>query len=280
MIPLFLDGDGGRVFGLYHPPAPDIENKGGEDRGDILFLPPFAEELNRSRHMIARQARALAAQGKGVFILDLYGTGDSAGRFEEADWDLWLKNIKSATDWLSSRGRTTIDVWAMRTGALLAADAIHQNIIAPLKLILWMPVGNGDTFISQFLRIRMAAALGDGARKPETTQSLRDRLRQGEIIEIGGYGLNGKLAEAISGQRLGNLRPPAATAIHWLDMAAGDPPALSPAAVKTIDGWKSQGVKATGLAVSGPPFWTLQEPEWADDLITATTEAAIGTTDD
>lgn len=276
MIPLFLDGDGGRVFGLYHPPAPDVGNRGDNEASDILFLPPFAEELNRSRHMIARQARALAAQGKGVFILDLYGTGDSAGRFEDADWDIWLQNIKSAIDWLQNRGRTAIDIWAMRTGALLAADAINRNIIAPSKLILWMPVGNGDTFISQFLRIRMAASLGEGPDKQETTNALRNRLKQGEIIEVGGYGLNGKLAESISAQRLGNIKIPAETAVHWLDIAAIEPPALSPAAIKAIDGWKSQGIRANGVAVSGPPFWTLQEPEWADDLIIATTKAATG----
>ena len=71
-IPVFIDSAAGRVFAIYHRPA-----EGGSNGPAMLYLPPFAEEMNRSRRMAALQARALAAAGYGVLLLDPYGTGDS-----------------------------------------------------------------------------------------------------------------------------------------------------------------------------------------------------------
>lgn len=264
MTPLFLDGRGGRVFGIYHPPAPGVA-----DLGDFIFLPPFAEELNRSRHMIARQARAFAARGKGVFILDPFGTGDSAGRFEDASWEAWLDNIREVSDWLKAQDRPAPDIWAMRAGALLAASAVAEKILTPAKVIFWAPVSNGETYLSQFLRIRLAAQLELPSAAKETTGDLRRRLAGGEIIEVGGYGLNGRLAESLSRQRLSGL-PAANTAIHWLELAGDAALTLSPAAEKHIAAWQQAGAQAEARAVSGPAFWTLQETEWAGELLRAT----------
>lgn len=246
------------------------------DLGDFIFLPPFAEELNRSRHMIARQARNFAAKGKGVFLLDPFGTGDSAGRFEEATWDLWLHNIRSVVEWLDGRGRPAPDVWAMRSGALLAASAVTEQILDPAKILLWAPVSNGETFLGQFLRIRLAAQLEQGNDTRETTKDLRQRLERGEIIEVGGYGLNGKLANSLARQRLGNFRPQAHTVLHWLELGLGDGQELSPAATRHIEGWQQAGATAEAVAVPGPAFWTLQETEWADELLKATDALALG----
>jgi hypothetical protein len=74
MHPAFIDGSGGRLFTLYFAPDAAVSARGG-----LLFIPPFAEELNRSRHMVVKTARALAAAGWGVLLLDLFGTGDSEG---------------------------------------------------------------------------------------------------------------------------------------------------------------------------------------------------------
>ena len=75
----FLDMEPGQRFCLFHPPA-------GTCRGAALYVPPFGEEMNKSRRMAALQARALAAAGFGVLQLDLYGCGDSSGEFAEARW--------------------------------------------------------------------------------------------------------------------------------------------------------------------------------------------------
>ncbi|MDO9450700.1 MAG: hypothetical protein Q7J21_09460, partial [Rugosibacter sp.] len=79
--PFFLSVSGRSRFCLYHSPVP-----GAALRGAVVYIHPFAEEMNFSRHMVALQSRALAAQGYAVLQIDLLGCGDSAGDFSEASW--------------------------------------------------------------------------------------------------------------------------------------------------------------------------------------------------
>ena len=57
--PLFLDGGAGRLFAVHVRPE-------AAARETLIYVPPFAVEMNRSRRMAALQARALAARGIGV----------------------------------------------------------------------------------------------------------------------------------------------------------------------------------------------------------------------
>ena len=79
--PTMIAGDRGPLFAVHY--APTLAQHGRA----AIYLPPFAEELNRSRKMASLQARALAAAGIGVLVLDPYGCGDSAGDFRDARWD-------------------------------------------------------------------------------------------------------------------------------------------------------------------------------------------------
>ena len=54
----FFDADPGTRFSLYHAPDPNCP-----ERGAILYVHPFAEELNRTRRMAQLQARRFAALG-------------------------------------------------------------------------------------------------------------------------------------------------------------------------------------------------------------------------
>ena len=62
---------------LFHAPA-------GVARSKVLYLHPFAEEMNKCRPMLALTARQLAARGVQVLAVDLHGTGDSSGEFRDA----------------------------------------------------------------------------------------------------------------------------------------------------------------------------------------------------
>ena len=81
----FLPSDNGQRFCLYHPP------QGSPPQGRVLYLHPFAEELNSTRRVVAQQARALAKAGYGVLQIDLLGCGDSSGEFADATWAAWLR---------------------------------------------------------------------------------------------------------------------------------------------------------------------------------------------
>ena len=77
--PFFLSGPAGRFFAIYHPPR--AERDASED---VIFIPPFAEEQNRSRRTATLQAELLAEIGVGTLLIDLFGCGDSAGDFSDA----------------------------------------------------------------------------------------------------------------------------------------------------------------------------------------------------
>ena len=100
----------GQLFCLYHPPQ-------GDCRGAVLYVPPFAEEMNRARRIAAQQARALAALGYGVLQPDLGGTGDSSGDFGEARWDSWKDDLAACCAWLGERIAQPPVLWCLRLGA-------------------------------------------------------------------------------------------------------------------------------------------------------------------
>ncbi|HEX6736185.1 MAG TPA: hydrolase 2, exosortase A system-associated, partial [Azonexus sp.] len=87
MQPDFLTVHGGQRFCLFHP-AQD-----GVAKGAVLYLHPFAEEMNKARRMAALQSRALAAAGYDVLQFDLLGCGDSSGDFADATWPAWREDV-------------------------------------------------------------------------------------------------------------------------------------------------------------------------------------------
>ena len=112
--PSFLAGAAGQLFSLYFPPRLQLSEPKG-----VVYLPPFAEEMNQSRRMVTLQARELSKAGVGVLLLDLFGTGDSAGSFSDARWDVWLQDVGTGLDFLEQRGLRP-SLWGLRLGGLLA----------------------------------------------------------------------------------------------------------------------------------------------------------------
>ena len=265
--PFFLEGGPGPLFCLLFAPAPEKT-----PRGAFLYLPPFAEEANRSRRMAVLQARRLAARDWAVLLLDPFGTGDSAGEFCEARWDLWLADAARAADWLAAcwPDRRTI-LWGLRLGALLAADLAAREAGRFSRLLFWQPVLRGDRFMAQFLRLRTAAAMATGEK--ESGEALRARLAAGEILEVAGYELAPDLVAAIEELRLEGLLPRlGGCTIDWLELAAaGSEPTLAPASRRLLDAQRAGGSpRLTCEAVAGEPFWTIQEITLAPELLNAT----------
>ena len=79
----------------------------------LLFLPPFFEELNRSRAMLVRTMRALAARGWTCVLPDLPGAGESGRLLEDIGWDDW----RSAA--FDSASKEVIATVSIRGGCLL-----------------------------------------------------------------------------------------------------------------------------------------------------------------
>ncbi len=264
--PFFLDGEGGQRFCLYTPPTAPC-------RGALLYIHPFAEEMNKSRRMAALQARALADIGFGVLQIDLLGCGDSAGDFADARWEVWKNDLALAQQWLIDKLGAPVHLWGLRLGALLALDYASNPVAAPASLLLWQPVQNGKQFLTQFLRLQVASAMfgegkGDGAAT--STAALRTSLAAGASLEVAGYELAPALAAALDGVDMAALPPPTVP-LAWFEIVASAERPLPPVAARQIAAWTEAGVPLHSAAVSGLPFWSTQEITECTPLLNATT---------
>jgi exosortase A-associated hydrolase 2 len=254
--PFFLKAAAGERYCLFHPAA-------GACRGGLVYVPPFGEEMNKSRRMAALQARALAAQGIAVLQIDLYGTGESSGDFADARWALWLADVALGCQWLSARLGRPVGLWGLRLGALLALDYARlqqaQGAPLPQRMLLWQPVHSGSAYLTQFLRLRTANdMLGGGDGQKSGTAALREQLRAGQALEVAGYELAPELAGALDALDLAQMAPPPCP-LHWLDVVAAEGRPLTPASARLVAAWQAQGATLHAQTVAGPAFWGSQE---------------------
>jgi exosortase A-associated hydrolase 2 len=257
----FLEGGRGRLFALYFPAM-------GEARGKILCVPPFTEESNRCRVMLGMGARALAQQGYATLLLDLYGTGDSEGEFEQADWAGWLEDVRSGVQWLSDKpGPLTL--WGTRLGAVLATDAAQALPGQVARLLFWQPVSKGKQMFTQYLRLRVANSLEAHGRQ-ETTNELRAKLAGGEALEVGGYYIAPRLAADLDAVGLPAEPDLPGVRIDWLERVDEGKTELAIASKKLLDSWQAQGCEGHGHPFTGPPFWQLHERFLAPQLVDLT----------
>lgn len=269
----FLDSVPGQRFCLLFTPTPDVAC-----RGTVLYIPPFAEEMNKSRQIAARQARLLAQLGYAVLSMDLYGCGDSSGDFGDARWEIWLSDLLRAAYWLQQTIGKPLSVIGLRLGALLALQltATLQRAGTPLqRLLLWQPVLQGAPYLTQFLRLRLAADLlaapHSNAAEAAGTAATRRLLAAGEAVEIAGYLLAPELAAALDAQDA-RRQAPVGLPLHWLECVADEHAQIAPARQNIIADWRRQGVDLQIMDVTCEPFWASPEICSAPALLAATSE--------
>ena len=254
--------EGGQCFCLLTRPA-------GEARGAVLFFPPFAEELNKSRRMVALAARRLAEQGWSVLQVDPLGCGDSSGEFAEAGWQAWLADMYAAWTWLQREQAPAFSVlWGLRAGALLVSDFARQyDVSAPW--LLWQPVATGKQHLHQFLRMKGVSGMLDASDAAVVMAHLREQMAAGETVEVAGYDLAPAL---VSGLEPATLQFDAAhlPELQVLEVAPGAADACSPAVQGLLKRAQDAGVSATAQAIAGPSFWQAQEIEQCTELVDAT----------
>ncbi len=260
MQPFFLPSKWGQRFCLYHPPE-DVA------RGVIIYLHPFAEEMNKARHMAVRQSRVMAEAGFAVLQIDFLGCGDSSGDFSDATWSAWQEDVLLAYRWLRTQSQAPLTLWGLRAGCLLAAYAA-ANITEDVNFIYWQPVVSGKQHWQQFARLKMAGNLASGQPKGVTEQ-LRRRLADGQILEIAGYTVSPALAFGLESAEL--LPPPTRTGrIAWFELSIREGATISPSSEKYLDQWHKAGFSLESCIVRGPSFWQTTEIEDVKELILAT----------
>lgn len=245
----------------------------GTPRGAVLHVPPFAEELNRSRRMAALAAQAMARAGWLVLQIDHHGCGDSEGDFADATWDSWLHDLDTAHGWLIEQTTGPICLWTLRAGSLLAASWLSGRAQArPLPMVCWQPVINGGQYLTQFLRIRLANEMADGAAARTLMATLRDDLQAGRPALVAGYPLSSAVARGLESAVLTMVSNHAAP-ITLLEVSPGAIPVLTPATQQLLHTLQKLGMPREAAAVSGPKFWQTAEIEVAPALIAPTMAA-------
>jgi exosortase A-associated hydrolase 2 len=236
----------------------------------ILYIPPFAEEMHKSRKMVAEQARLLASQGYMVTLIDLTGCGDSSGDFSDASWQIWQEDIENAYQWLCKQTNSPIILWGLRTGALLATDlaAIYSDI---KQLIVWQPVLSGKQFLNEFLRIKLADSMLSNASNAINREDLLDTLKTSGSIEIGGYELSNTMATQIQQINLLDFKPKCS--VVWFELGIEDSTSVCSSSDIVTTHWNKSGITLFTRTLKCRHFWNSQEIITCPELITATQKA-------
>lgn len=262
--PFFLKVESGERFCLFY--RPNLANP----LGTFIFIHPFAEEMNKSRRMIAQQSKAFSENGFAVLQIDLCGCGDSSGEFNEARWEVWKQDIFHAINWIKHQTAAPINLWGLRLGGLLALDLASEAEESFQHIVLWNPIISGNTFLTQFLRLKVASQLMVKSGKESAgTSVLRNKIMAGETLEIAGYELSSILAIAIDKLRIGDFKV-FDTKIHWFEVVPEAGRVLSPSAMATVNSWKERNIDLDLQYVTGQAFWATQEIAECPELIEAT----------
>jgi exosortase A-associated hydrolase 2 len=257
----FLPMQRGRRFCVRHRPARPCA-------GAIVYVHPFAEEMNKARRTAALQARALAEAGFDVLELDLFGCGDSDGDFGDAEWTQWCADVCEAAAWLQKETGCRPVLWGLRAGCLLACDAARSLDPAP-DLVFWQPTTSGKLVVQQFLRVHTAGQLfGDPSASRAGAAQLRAQWERGEAVEIAGYRMASGLARGLEAAQ---CTPPAgAVRALWFDIAPEAATEPSPATRGVLERWRGAGHRVDWIPVAGPAFWQSLEITECPALLDAT----------
>jgi exosortase A-associated hydrolase 2 len=258
----FLEHQGRKLFYLLLQPT------AAESKGSILFLPPFAEEMHKSRRLVATQARELACAGYSVMLLDLTGCGDSGGDFSDASWEVWLQDAACAAECLLGLANGPFMLWGLRMGALLAAE-LAQGRSDIGRLLLWQPVLNGEQQIDQFLRLRTVASIVSSPAGFDRT-SLWNELRSGRSLDIAGYTLSASLALEMARVRLNDFAP--GCPVHWMEIGISPNRSLAVPSESVIAHWRARQQQVDTAFVYGEPFWRTIDAENNQALLRDTLE--------
>jgi len=263
--PLFLENSSRRFFAVEYIANTDVDLKGA-----VLHLPAFGEEMNKSRAMVAAQARLLAELGYHVLVPDYYGTGDSEGDLSDASWSCWLEDMQFCLRHLQKNFTGPTFLWGLRLGALMAIELASKSDLDVSRLLLWNPVLAGEQYMLQFLRLRLANSMMSSGAK-EKVSDLKQLLEQDGVLEVSGYELSKALFTEISARKASQFKLSSIKHIYWAEVTATSKPLTIPAQ-QLIDNWHTQGLSVVTENIVGSQFWATQEISQSQQLIEASTQ--------
>jgi exosortase A-associated hydrolase 2 len=262
VLPRFLGEEGKRHFTIQFS---TVDNP----KAHIVFIPPFGEEMNRCRSLVATQSRAFARAGYSCTLLDFYGTGDSQGQLCDSSLHIWQENIQLTIDTLQQEVAAPLILWGLRSGGLIALNFASNTSSSVQDIILWQPVSSGALYITQMLRQRVASLMVRDL-PPETTKEIRQRLEHGELVEIAGYTVGGELVRGIEAIDISGMTSLCTGNIYWLEHVIEAGKAIGRGSRRGVDQLIEAGNHVAVTTFCDPPIWLIHERDFAPELLAAT----------
>lgn len=239
----------------------------------ILILPPFAEEMNKTRHLISALMQQLAEVGCHSFMLDNFGTGDSEGDLDQASVDIWRNDIHEFTKLLQQQGYQHLSVVVIRFGALQLFDLLNNDALPlPLQqIILWQPMFDAAKLWQQFARIKVAEAMASGNKVSQ--KELEQQLNEGHTIEIAGYPISPPFYQSLLNIKSAIPALLPHSKFSWFETSQLENIAVP--VQKMLQQLQQQG-EVNFVQLKAEPFWQTTELANADELINLTVQQLSG----
>lgn len=264
--PQFVEGRSGHLFLTLRRPSHD------NTRSVVLLLPPFAEEMNKSRRLFTLQAQTLCEAGFAVAVFDPFGTGDSEGDFGQTSIEHWQQDCEDILLALKHMGFTECIPLGVRFGALLLDHVLMSSPIDIHHAILWQPVTSGAQSLNQFLRLQSAANMMSSDSGPSVSD-MQTMLSSGESVEVAGYEISPQLYAQTQTLKLDALRVERLRSLDWFAIANSSDAPMPAAAARHLQRWTEAGLHTRPKVIEGAQFWAATEIVVVPELVARSTAA-------
>jgi len=134
---------------------------------------------------------------------DYTGAGDSSGDLAETSLETHLADLEAAADQLRKLApeSTRIALVGLRLGATVAALLAARSeapILREAPLVLWDPITDGQSYFQELLRSNLTTQLAVYGRVIENRETLQERLRNCERVNVDGYEIGKALFESVA----------------------------------------------------------------------------------
>ena len=156
MIPIAFGPADRSLFGIFH-----ARPSGTPPGLGVVLCAPFGQEAIRAHRFQRVLAERLVRAGCDVLRFDYHGTGDSPGKDDEGDLELWSRDLLAAHEELRIRAGVTRLGWhGMRLGGEMVRRAALTRPVGLERIALWDPVLNGRQYLEVLRRRHFETLVG------------------------------------------------------------------------------------------------------------------------
>lgn len=157
----------------------------GEDH--VVIVPPWFEELPRTRKIQVNMARHLARRGLDVVRFDYHGTGLSAG--DVVTLSSAREDLRRVIELCMTRGARRVHLLGFRMGGYVALDEAPDEG----RVVLWEPVVDPRAYFEELLRREVTNQMVTFGKVKVPREELLKQLRARETITTDGYRMTPEL---------------------------------------------------------------------------------------